>query len=305
MLSIPKTLSNLLESTPISSIKRGERELITLSPETTVEDALKKLAYHAISSAPVFDPNRQNIVGYLSALDLCVWVVRAFAQAKGDKPYNWNAVDKEFRTPVGEVMDFTIDPIWPISEDLSVSSLVSSCFKWRVHRAPVTRNKQIVGHVSQSDVVAFLASHLKEMEPLASMTLKELGLHSGPVLSVLDSTPLIKGFSDMLETKFTGLAVVDEQGKLVNNLSAADLTGMTRDTFWRLEKPIKALFDESQKLVPLSCKPETTFGRLIQTLADCRVHRIYVVDEQTRPINVITLTSIMRVFSPIGSECFT
>jgi CBS-domain-containing membrane protein len=297
-------VTQFLESTTVSSITRREGELVTLSPDETVEGALKKLSYHAISSAPIFDPNKQNITGYLSVLDLCVWVVRAFHQAKGDKTYNWDVVDREFRSPVRGLLDYGIDPVWPVSEDQSLRSLISSCFKWRLHRAPVTSNRQIVGHVSQSDVIAFLAGHLKEIQPLASKTLKELGLQSGPVLSMPESASLVKGFSNIMETKFSGLAVIDAQGKLVNNLSAADLAGITRDTFWKLEKPVKSLFEEKQKLAPLCCKPEATFGEVIKMLADCRVHRVYVVDEQRRPVNVITLTSIMNVLSPFGSECF-
>jgi predicted transcriptional regulator len=296
-------VSPFLNSTTVASIARRDSELITLHPEETVEDSLKKLSYHAISSAPVFDPNRQQIIGYLSVLDLCVWVVRAFAQASGDK-YNWEVVEKEFHTPVRDLLDFGIDPIWPVSEESSLSSLISTCFRWRVHRAPVLSQRKIVGHVSQSDVVNFLADHLKEIEPLANKRLGELGLNSGPVLSINEATPLIRGFSNLMETKFSGLAVIDAEGKLVNNLSAADLAGITRDTFWKLEKPVKNLFEERQKLVPLCCKPDTKFGEILKMLSDCKVHRVYVVDENSHPLNVITLTSIMNVLTPLGNECF-
>jgi len=302
---LDKKSSDFLDSISVASIKRGERELITLSPNETVEQVIEKLAIHNISSAPIFDGYKQNIVGSISVLDLAFWIVRTFSEAKGDRPkYDWKTVDREFRTPVRDIAEFAVDPFWPVPEELSLKSLVSSYFKWRIHRSPVTAHKKISGHVSQSDVVSFLAGHLHEMGTIVDKTLVDLELHSGPVLSILKGKSLIDAFSTIVENKFTGLAVIDEEGKLVNHFSASDLKGLTKDTFWKLELPLEKMFEGQKKLPPLQCRPEATFGEVIKKLSDCRVHRIYVVDEENRPVNVITLTTIMRVLSPLDSGCF-
>jgi len=301
---LDKRALDFLLSVPISTIKTTTIELITLGAEDIVEEALKKLAMFAVSSAPVFDANKQKLIGALSVLDLAVWIVRTYSASKGDKKhYDWSKVDEEFKTPIHKVLN-GVDRFWPVADTESVATLINSYFKWRIHRAPVISGHEIVGHVSQSDVVAFLAKNLNHFEKLANLTLSEMELHSGPVLSVLKSMPLIEAFSNIVETKFTGIAVIDEQGRLVNNISASDLKGITRDTFWKLEMPIEKILGEKAKLPPLTCKPNDTFGDTIKRIADCKVHRIYVVDQQERPTNVITLTTIMKIFSQSGSGCF-
>jgi len=301
---LDKKSQDFLNSVKIAAIKKNDVELITLQPNDTVETSLKKLAMNAISSAPVFDPNSQQITGSLSILDLAVFVVRTFSIVQGDKSYDYAKLDDQFNLPVRQITQIVMDPYWPVNENETVSTLISSYFKWRIHRAPVTCNKQIVGHVSQSDIVAFLANNLKKVEGIVKRTLKELSLDTGPVLSVLKGKPLIEAFSNIVETKFTGLAIIDDQGRLVNNISASDLKGVTKDTFWKLELPIEKILGEREKLPPLTCKSDDTLADVIQRVADCRVHRIYVVDPSNRPTNVITLTTILRIFAPQGSECF-
>jgi len=45
------------------------------------------------------------------------------------------------------------------------------------------------------------------------------------------------------------------------------------------------------------CKNESTIEEVIDRLAFMRIHRIYVVDEKGKPINVITLGDILSIFS--------
>jgi len=142
------------------------------------------------------------------------------------------------------------------------------------------------------------------VEGILKKTLKELSLESGPVLSVLKGKPLIEAFSNIVETKFTGLAIIDDEGKLINNISASDLKGVTKETFWKLELPIEKILGDREKLPPLTCKSSDTLADIIQRVSDCRVHRIYVVDSSNHPTNVITLTTILRIFASQGSECF-
>jgi len=300
-----KQCFSFLQSVKIASIRRSEAELITLNEKDSIENAFKKLAIHAISSAPVFNENHQKMLGSLSTLDLAFWAVRTYSIVKGDKAvYDWNTVDELFKTPIKEVIPLGIESYWPVHEDDTLANLINNYFKWRIHRAPVIINNKITGYVTQSDVVAFLAQNLESLGPVVNKNLKELGLDVGPVFSVLKGKPLIEAFSGITESKFTGLAIIDEQDKLINNISASDLKGVTKDTFWKLDLPIEQVLGDKKKVPPLTCRPTDVLGSVLQRLADCRVHRIYVVDTEHRPQNVITLTTIMKVFSSQGSECF-
>jgi len=322
---LDKKVRDFLDSVTVASIMKSSHELVTFKPNDTVEEALKKLATFAISGAPVFDQNEQKVLGYISVLDLVVWVVRTFAVSKGDrKDYDWSKLDQQFKMPISEILgehddffshkdlalpltpssEYGLDPFWPVPQDSTLRSLINSYFKWRIHRCPVAEKGKVVGHVSQSDVIRFLANNPKSLEGVLSKKLTDLGLDEGPVTCVLKGKSLIEAFNVMMETKFTGLAIIDEQGRLVQNISASDLKGVTKESFWKLEMPIENIIKEEKKLPVLTCSPKSTLDEVVKKLADCRVHRIYVVDNQNKPRNVITLTSIMKVFSESGSEAF-
>jgi len=302
---LDKKARQFLNSIKVGSIKKSDIELVYLAPDDSVEVALKKLSLHAISSAPIFDPNKQQIVGHISVLDLTAWIVQTYASSKGDlKEFNYTKLLAEFGKPLRELLPFTTEPNWPVTEETPLDALINCYFKWRIHRAVVVDKNRVTGSVSQSDVVAFLANHLSELGPIMGETIQDLGLVHGPVLSVLKGKPLIDVFSQIQETKFTGLAILTEDSRLYNNVSASDMKGITKETFWKLDLPIEKVLKEREKLPPLTCTPDTTLGEVLKKMADCRVHRIYVVDVQGRPTNVITHTTIMKIFSPTGSECF-
>jgi predicted transcriptional regulator len=302
---LDKKSLDFLCSIKIASIKRTEGELVVLNPDNTIETALKKLSTHAISSAPVFDPNFQKIFGSVDVLDLAVWVVRTFALVKGDKSdYDKSKLEEQFQVPIHDLLDYGISQFWPVSEEQSIASLISNYFKWRVHQVPVLSNKKISGYVSQFDVAAYLASNLNSLGIITKRTLKELGLDFGPVLAIPKGKPLIDAFSHIVETKFLGLAVIDEKGKLVNNISASDVKGLTKETFWNLNLPIEKVLNLQNKLPPVTCNADTTLGQVLQKLVDYKIHRIFVVDKENQPTNVITLTTIMKLFSLNSSECF-
>jgi CBS domain-containing protein len=284
----------------------SEKELVTLSPQDSVERALQILSEKAISGAPVFDGIKQRFVGYLSVLDLCVWTVRAYNIAKGDKKeFDKDKLSAQFAKPISNLLKIGLEPYWPVQENSSLDVLIDNYFKWRMHRAPVLREGKIVGHISQSDVVRFLASNEKQFEQEFSKKISEIGLDVGPVLSVPKGQPLIDAFGQITETKFTGIAIIDEEGRLYNNVSASDLRGITKDTFLNLDSPIENVLSTQKKLPPITCSKNDTIGSVIKQLSDCRVHRIYVVNEKEHPTNVITHTTIMKLLSHPGSEAFT
>lgn len=302
---LDKKSLDFLCSIKIASIRRTEGELIVLNPNDTIETALKKLSTNAISSAPVFDPNFQKIFGSLSILDLAVWVVRTFTLMKGDKSeYDKSKMEEQFQAPIHDLLNYGISQFWPVSEEESIASLISNYFKWRVHQVPVLTHKKITGYVSQFDVASFLANNLNSLGIITKKTLKELGLDVGPVLAIPKGKPLIEAFSNIIENKFYGLAIIDEKGKIVNNISASDVKGLTKETFWNLNLPIEKVLDLQNKLPPVTCKADISLGEVLQKLVDYKIHRIFVVNDQNQPTNVITLSTIMRVFSQTGSECF-
>jgi len=284
-----------LSSVPVSQIQRRDYELVMVEPSQTVEEVLRILAENSISAAPVFDVSRQLVLGTISVLDLTIWIVRTFALSR-DMHFDDMTIDMQMNTPVKETMNWGLDPFWPISRHQSIQELTDK-FAFKVHRLPVVDlDYHICGAVSQSDVIHFLTVHQDKLNHLTSKSLKELNLSEGPVTSVSDKALLIHAFSQIVETQYTGIAVVDASGKLVSTISASDIKGITRENFKStLLMPLERF--ASTKIPPQTLSGDSTLGDVISRMAEMKIHRIFVVDSDGKPNNVITMTSIMNIFA--------
>jgi hypothetical protein len=81
-----------------------------------------------------------------------------------------------------------------------------------------------------------------------------LGLAVGNVISISNEATLMKAFSRIVTHNISGLAVINShvtfflvisqsfQGKLVNNISASDLKGISVHSLYKMEIPIHEAF---------------------------------------------------------------
>ncbi len=52
---------------------------------------------------------------------------------------------------------------------------------------------------------------------------------------------------------------------------------------------------EVLKALPLlSLKPSSTFGQLLETMATQGLHRLYITDDEGKPVSIVTLTDVLR-----------
>jgi len=279
------------------------KTLITLHPNDSISTALETLARNNITSAPVYDKDMGTYLGFVDVLDLAVFVCSVFAETYRKHPhlYSPKELDTRFCLPVSQVINASHrDPFYPVEASQSLSFLIGNFLTHGVHRIPVKENERIIGLVSQSDVIRFLQKNYQQHFPMLMLeTVGMLGLDKREVVSVQNNEPLMKAFTTLLTHKISGVAVVDMQsGELVNNISASDLKGITQSGFFKLEMPIHQIFLYSEKLAPVTCSSATTFDKVLDTFAVSGVHRIFVLDAHRKPTGVITLTDVLKLFTP-------
>lgn len=293
----------LLKNTPISVIMKSGQPLITLSPNDTVSNALKILATNEITSAPIFDQSKQTFIGFVDVLDLAVFIARLFGDnyAKHRHLYVPQELKDQFSKSVEAVMNMSQrDPFIPVDASWSLEILISNFLKWGVHRVPVISNNKVSGIISQSDVVNFINEKANSFPKLFSTSIHNLGLTEGNVIAVSNADTLMTAFNTILTSGVSGIAIVDLNGVLVNNLSASDLKGLTESTFYKLEAPIHQILETTpRKLAPVTCKPFQSLASVLQLFNDTGIHRIYVTNDEEKPTNVITLTTILKIVTSI------
>jgi len=115
-------------------------------------------------------------------------------------------------------------------------------------------------------------------------------------VSVTEKEKVVISFSRMLQYELSAVAVVHSfDGKIVGNISASDLKGLTPNHFHKLDLPVEKMFPNM--VMPITCKEDDTLHNMLQKIVNNRIHRFYVVDNQNRPLYVVTLSTILRILA--------
>jgi len=151
--------------------------------------------------------------------------------------------------------------------------------------------------LSQSDVVAYIYKHKKEVEHVLKQTLNEIGFKPKPVVFITSDTPALEGFKSMSLDKVPAVAVV-ENDKLIANLSASDLRGISSEHLKKVVAPVKEFLNTLHGYIrsPLTISLDSTLDLAMELLVNEEVHRLWIVNENEKPIGCFSLTDVVRVF---------
>lgn len=290
----------------------------------------QKLCDSGILSAPVWNEETKKYTGFLDMRDLVSSVVfiaehatNAKTKTLADLFVNAKWVGGAFtvtylsrRNPFRSV--HANDPLSVVLD------LLAKKGPGRLKRlAVVDGDGKVVNIVSQTTLVSFLrcacrvvavcmlttstrSKQIAEHHLYVGKTVEEMQLGSSPVTAIADSHPAIEAFKMMDSKQVTGLAIVDQHGKLVGNISARDLKIFIRFIdFDALLQPVgefvKAL---RQHAIDIKSPTITVFGStkfemVVGKLAATKVHRIFVVNDETH-FHATRVISLVDVLSAVA-----
>jgi CBS-domain-containing membrane protein len=293
------------------------KKLIFFTPSQTIESALKILTENNIQGAPIeafHDEKKVAIgkrkkskwLGIISILDLVKEVLKEF---------DANMLDNEKQQQ--QLLNKTLGKLWE-EKNLSTKSPFFSVYRSEtieellmlfgrgIHRVAVTDEADNILHiVTQSTVVGYIAEHNQHLGKLVDLTMQELGFLK-KVFTVNRKQTTIEALKVITDNKISAVAIVDDEGKLVGNLSASDLKGLIKlsngkfsgDFFTPLRLPvgdflskIREMHGKSKTFI-LTCTPTTKLKEVVQLLAKEHVHRIFIVDTHNKPCGIVSLTDI-------------
>lgn len=131
------------------------RDVCTVSPDTTLREALTLLSDRHVSGAPVVEAYR--VVGVFSASDIL-----AYLADRDDTPASLNFKQRRARaTPlqdvtVGDVMTRHVESLPP---DCSIEEAATLMGRKQIHRVLVMMGDVLLGILSTSDVAKAVAEH--------------------------------------------------------------------------------------------------------------------------------------------------
>jgi len=310
-------MADILLKTPLRDILQGQ-QLITLKESDTVKDALITLSKNRISSAPVIQANG-SVLKSIDMLDLVSYVSIKF-QTTTKAPQQ--QVEEFLNKPLRNIIDISNRNPWQVlPASKSLRRAIQLLQQPKLHRIWVEENGKLIGVISQSKVIDILLQKRDSFPEIMHMKLNELFPESRQTKAIFYKSSLLDAFQKIYNDKVSGLAVVDENFRIIGNISASDLKlgdfSNPMSFFNELQMPIHEFLSSKQGqkqwamgkkggfFQPITITPFDTLRNAMEMCSQYEIHRIYVVDELQRPQYVLGLSDIIGQFSlyplPVGT----
>jgi len=278
----------LLSQYTVSQVVSPRRRLILLEAHDTIDHCLMTLQDNGITAVPIVDLQQRKYLGMVSALDLAAYVASLFPQSE-ELPDKLPNAELESIVNISKMNPFLPQPL---SSSLPA---VMKIFIQGVHRLPLQDEKgNICALVTQTDVLRFLMDHYNDFvgtEHRSSLILpsvSEIGLTKRPIQKIPASNSVVSVIDNLY--KVSALALVDEEGRLVGDMSAECLRILSIHNFKRIYLPAEHIGDRGCVRV----EPDAQLDEVINAILDAGKHRAWVVDGEDRPRSLITMTDIIR-----------
>ncbi|KAF9426555.1 hypothetical protein BGZ94_006358 [Podila epigama] len=324
-----QTVANVLAS------KSQDHPLIDIHVTSTVEKVFETLLSNDILSVPVYRIFN-NIKDYVAIID--TYDLLSSLEERGFDAESVSAPKREFlNMPVAILVGMTKNSskLWTCQADMPLTQLLALFTKHRVHRILVLESTPIRTDdnddhddiaglprpqpkgrlVSQTDVIRFLLENNHHLGPILDLSAEKIAGHAlkyatedlDPTLqeelkrhpaSITIQSQAWTALQKMNSSHTSSVAIVDANGALVAEMSAADLRGLNPDRFEDLTRPVIVYLKTSKRGLhqPLSCRAKFSLGQILSGIVRNHAHRSWLVDEQDQPVGCITLSDILSVF---------
>jgi CBS-domain-containing membrane protein len=312
--SFKEKANALLKSAKVFEEFPRPEKIITLDVNCKLYDGFLALIQGNVLSAPVWDPATQKYIGYLDIRDLVSFVVFVYDE---QKVQDNTRLEDLIKHGVGQLKVKTTDGVTvnylsrrhkfvTVNETDTLESVCRVLSDQSVHRVPVLdEHGKVVNIISQSSIIEVLSKKCTKVgvDDIDLPLEKHPEIGTSPVLKVLKTESVINTFRILEKKNLSGVALVDESGRLVGSTTGKDLGLFLRNpTLAALNLPI---FEHLQKIRAEAIDIKTPciavflkdkLSRAVALLAATRVHRIFVVNDESHyaPVRVISLTDILR-----------
>lgn len=289
-----------------------QEKVVVLQDTMTVEEGLHLLTEASILSAPICT-SEGRWIGLVDHLDILFWAMKVSTAtlSADDKEVSQDLTKDTVGIAMQRMQEFSfaqlgddisnlsqLNPFRTVKSDAPLAE-VFSIFGEGAHRVVVTNGEDTPIHVlTQSRVLKHLNSYPNRLGVSANKSLAELGLLA-PVVSCKKSELAVTAFRRMMQHHVSALAVTEEDGELVANISATDVKLVRQFQYDALLTSVAEYLTASRPLGGslVACTDSCTLADAVRQMVERRVHRVYVVDEAKKAVGIVTLSDVLRIVS--------
>eukprot|EP01114_Cavostelium_apophysatum_P019401 TRINITY_DN6248_c0_g1_i3.p1 TRINITY_DN6248_c0_g1~~TRINITY_DN6248_c0_g1_i3.p1 ORF type:complete len:325 (+),score=61.63 TRINITY_DN6248_c0_g1_i3:111-1085(+) len=297
----------LLE-TSIDEIVPSGQKMLVIDVKDSIQNAIKTLVSANFYSAPLFDSETQQYLGFVDLVDLVNFIVTTVESTcttpehAQERLFHVDKLEFAHKTQEGNLRDLSSkNPFTTVLKGSSLLKALEVFVSTGARRIAVLDGTKITNVLTQSAIVAWMSKHLKEI-PFAKKQVKDLNFGLKKVISIGTDARALEAFKLMSANRITAVAVVDETGQLMSTLSAKDIKMLD------IANPFRKLFQSALKFVQdiraqsvmesmpiVHCYPKSTVTEVVMRLTSLKIHRIFIVDELHRPIGIISLGDVLKL----------
>jgi len=305
--------NDFLKTTKVSIFPRPQH-IITLDSKCKLYDGFLAIVQGNVLSAPVYDSSANKYIGFLDIRDLVSFVVFVY---EDQKVQDDSRLEDLIKHGVGQYKMKTTDGVTvsylsrrnkfiPVSESDTLDA-VTKVLSDSIHRVPVLgEDGKVINIISQSSIVQILAQKCIKVvgDDDSDGPLKEHPeIGTSPVLSVIKTESVINTFRLLEKKNLSGIALVDDTGRLVGTTTGKDLglflknptlASLNLSIFEHLQKIRAELINSKTPCIAVFERDK--LSRAVAQLAATKVHRVFVVDgeEHYKPVRIISVTDILK-----------
>jgi len=192
-----------------------------------------------------------------------------------------------------------------MTEDDSLYDVITIFAKSKIREiAVINANKEFVSIITQFRLIQWLSNRSStEMDEFAKMTVEQFQLGYKKVYCMHQTRRVIDVFTQMNFLGLSGMAIIDNESKVIGNISVSDLMdiGSNTENFKILWTNAENFMNKRQfttNIPKLVCvTPHATIKEVIEQLHTYKIHRVYVIKQDTEfPIGVISCTDLLAFF---------
>ncbi|KAE9966800.1 AMP-activated serine/threonine-protein kinase regulatory subunit [Venturia inaequalis] len=276
--------------------------LIIFDQELLVKKSLNILMQNGIVSAPLWDSTTSTFAGMLTTSDY-INVIQYYWQ----NPDELETIDqfrldslRDIERAIGapQIETVSIHPERPVYE--ACRMMLAS----RARRIPIididdeTRRPMVVSVITQYRILKFVAVNVKETEQLQK-PLKDLerkvGSYDNLQTATMD-TPVIEVIHMLVKKNISSVPILDKDGTVINVFEAVDVIALIKGgEFDELDISVgEALLKRPDDFAGIyTCTMHDRLDTIFDTIRKSRVHRLVIIDENSRLKGVLTLSDIL------------
>jgi len=262
----------------------------------------------------VIDRTSGHFYGFVDLIDVVTTILsiidyQGSSQTNEDFYSLLDQVEQFDQTGVEQVTDLSRrNPFCPMLKSTTVAAALGMIKQTGAHRLPILEGQSLVGILTEVDIISHIKDNISLLGDWGRKSISEIALGMKQVITVYDDTIAIDAFRLMIERKITGLPILNrETGSVVSNLNARDIKLIAGEVlFTKLFKSVKEFLQDvelsnTQHTTPnetsinvLTVNKETKMKEVVEGLVTKNMHQVYIVDNEQKPIGVITLGDVLH-----------